>query len=70
MPVGHTAFDRLLQTYLQVLFFQSNVAVSRLSSVSSQDSGFTSQEQFYARPPSPLEEAEVSIVSLAVLSFD
>ncbi|CAF2134158.1 unnamed protein product [Rotaria magnacalcarata] len=36
----------------------SNVAVSRLSSVSSQDSGFTSQEQFFARPPSPLEEAE------------
>ncbi|CAF4734757.1 unnamed protein product, partial [Rotaria magnacalcarata] len=35
----------------------SNVAVSRLSSVSSQDSGFTSQEQFFARPPSPLEEA-------------
>ncbi|CAF3463734.1 unnamed protein product [Rotaria sp. Silwood1] len=36
----------------------SNVTVSRLSSVSSQDSGFTSQEQFFARPPSPLEEAE------------
>ncbi|CAF0921030.1 unnamed protein product [Rotaria sordida] len=36
----------------------SNVAVSRLSSVSSQDSGFTSQEQFFARPPSPLAEAE------------
>jgi len=34
--------------------------VSRISSVSSQDSGFTSQEQFFARPPSPLEEAEVS----------
>ncbi|CAF4520833.1 unnamed protein product, partial [Didymodactylos carnosus] len=34
------------------------VAVSRLSSVSSQDSGFTSQEQFFARPPSPLEESE------------
>jgi len=33
--------------------------VSRISSVSSQDSGFTSQEQFFARPPSPLEESEV-----------
>ncbi|CAF0963739.1 unnamed protein product [Adineta steineri] len=40
------------------LTMPSNVAVSRLSSVSSQDSGFTSQEQFFARPPSPLEEAE------------
>ncbi|CAF1603274.1 unnamed protein product, partial [Adineta ricciae] len=40
------------------LSMPSNVAVSRLSSVSSQDSGFTSQEQFFARPPSPLEEAE------------
>jgi hypothetical protein len=36
--------------------------VSRLSSVSSQDSGFTSQEQFFARPPSPLEEAEVNLL--------
>ncbi|CAF5017144.1 unnamed protein product, partial [Rotaria socialis] len=35
-----------------------NVAVSRISSISSQDSGFTSQEQFFARPPSPLEESE------------
>jgi hypothetical protein len=44
-----------------LVFFKSNVAVSRLSSVSSQDSGFTSQEQFFARPPSPLEEAEVNL---------
>jgi len=36
----------------------SNVAVSRISSVSSQDSGFTSQEQFFARAPSLLEESE------------
>lgn len=42
-----------------LFFFQSNVAVSRISSISSQDSGFTSQEQFFARPPSPLEESEV-----------
>jgi len=40
------------------LSMPANVAVSRLSSVSSQDSGFTSQEQFFARPPSPLAEAE------------
>ncbi|CAF1067470.1 unnamed protein product [Adineta ricciae] len=39
----------------------SNVAVSRISSVSSQDSGFMSQEQFFARPPSPLEESEREI---------
>ena len=45
---------RLIDTYIQ-----ANVAVSRLSSVSSQDSGFTSQEQFFARPPSPLAENEV-----------
>ena len=45
--------------YIVTGSFQNNVAVSRLSSVSSQDSGFMSQEQFFARPPSPLAEAEV-----------
>ncbi len=43
--------------------------MSRISSVSSQDSGFTSQEQFFARPPSPLEESEVKEKAL-FLFFD
>ena len=55
MPVG----DPELRFWKIVRSFQSNVAVSRISSVSSQDSGFTSQEQFFARAPSPLEESEV-----------
>ncbi|CAF0952060.1 unnamed protein product [Rotaria sordida] len=55
LPIQHQFYHSNTN---RTLSMPSNVAVSRISSISSQDSGFTSQEQFFARPPSPLEEAE------------
>ncbi|CAF1331523.1 unnamed protein product [Adineta steineri] len=58
IPIQHQFYHSNTNRSLSM---PSNVAVSRISSVSSQDSGFTSQEQFFARPPSPLEESEREI---------
>ncbi|CAF3850709.1 unnamed protein product [Rotaria sp. Silwood1] len=55
LPIQHQFYHSNTN---RTLSMPSNVAVSRISSISSQDSGFTSQEQFFARPPSPLEESE------------
>lgn len=60
IPIQHQ-HNQINSNNNRPLSIPSDVAVSRLSSVSSQDSGFTSQEQFFARPPSPLAEAEREI---------